>query len=296
MTRTRGISIRALKQRAETVRQSVMAAKAATAEELAAQQPGGALNPDRSAEAWLLWLIRLHRLDAHALGAASGGGRTSEDAGVLAALISDPVPVALSRQADDQPVTLLVRPLSFVALAELDKRDVILSWLATHTAACGSGSTEDLDLYARAADEAVYQQRVCASIVTADTAPRLYFDPLVTPRPEPAAITAEIDPVDFLRIMRAHAEVNMWRLQAITPLLSKQHAERSNSGWGTFFATLERDRGEPSAHYLHDAGLVPLVTARVAAAAAEREALEQARQKAEREAKQKRGGRSPRAA
>jgi len=295
-SRARVIPAAHLKAECGTLERVVRDRKAATDAELAPHRPGGAENPAADAFGWLSYYRHLHRLHAVAVGRsgpaspAIAEARAVDDAIVLGALRDDAVCVTLAQPTPDGPQQLMVRPLSEVALRHLDARDDLLRCLARHARQLqASENPEDHALRMRVVGELSYHQAVCVWICTSDAWPRLPFDPLETPRPDPPAALLVLHPEDIVRVQAAHHRINAVALAVTRQLVSLPDADGRESGgsWRTFFALLEKETHHaiPAAHFMRDRSLVSLLASRIIATDAERSTYEEAKEKAEEEAR-----------
>lgn len=293
--RARVIPTKYLRAECETLVRTVRHLGLATDAEIDAYRPGGAENPGKDAFGWLAFYRRLHRLHARVEspgGAATAGPQASpvDEEIVLGALREDPVAVTLVAPPEGGPTQLVVRVLSEHALRHLDARDDLLNCLARHAQALqASHNPEEHALRLQLMEEITYQQQVCAWICTSEAWPRLPFDPRITPRPEVPADYSALHPLDTVRIQAAHHRLNAVALTVTRRMVSIADDGNRGGSWRTFFSTLEREANGtiPAREFMRDRPLVSLLASRIIAADAERAAYEEAKEKAEREAKQR---------
>lgn len=296
-SRARVIPTSYFKAECGTLERAVRQSEAATDAELAPHRPGGAENPVTDAFGWLSYYRHLHRLHAQSVGRRApvsptrGAAHATEDEIVLGALREDALAVTLRHPPPDGPDVLQVHVLSEQALRHLDARDDLLRCLARHARALqGSERPEDHALRLQVVEELSYHQAVCAWICTSDAWPRLPFDPIATPRPEPPAWASALHPEDLVQIQTGHHRLNAVALAVTRQLVSlpDEKGEEQGGSWRTFFATLEKDthHAVPAATFMRDRSLVSLLASRLIATDAEHEAYEAAKAKAEGEARQ----------
>lgn len=294
--RARVIPARYLRSECETLVRTVTHLGVATDAEIEPWRPGGAENPARDAFGWLAFYRRLHRLHArieHGSGTASAPSLATDAADdeiVLGALREDPVTVELVDAREGTPRALTVHVLSEHALRHLDARDELLQCLAMHALRLqASLNPEDHALRVQLMEEISYQQLLCVWICTSDAWPRLPFDPRVTPRPEIPVHLLALHPLDVVRVQAAHHRLNAIALTVTRRLVSLDEDGQKQGSWRTFFATLEHESNGTirSAEFMRDRPLVSLLAARIIAADAEKKAYDDAKEKAEREAKQR---------
>jgi len=279
-----------------TLERAVRQMEAATDAELTPYRPGGAENPPTDAFGWLSYYRHLHRLHAQSVGRrvpvspTLGAAHAAEEEIVLGALREDALAVTLRHPPPDGPEVLQVHVLSEQALRHLDARDDLLRCLARHARALqGSERPEDHALRLEVVEEISYQQAACAWICTSDEWPRLPFDPIATPRPEPPAALRALHPEDLVRVQAAHHRLNAVALVVTRQLVSlpDEKGDEQGGSWRTFFATLEKETNHtiPAATFMRNRSLVSLLASRIIATDAENDAYEKARERAEEEAK-----------
>lgn len=300
-SRARVVPVAFLRSECETLARTVRHLQLARDEEIAPYRPGGAENPATDAYGWLTYYRRLQRLHARieARGASGAAPAASEaaadDALVLAALREEPIAVPLVTPPSEGPALLVVRPLSEHALRHLDARDDLLTCLARHAQAlAGSERPDDLALRMQILDEVSYQRAVCVWICTSETAPRLPFEPAVTPRPEVPALYLALHAVDSLRIQAAHHRLHALAIQTLRRVVDLDgEGELASGTWRTFFSGLARDAlwTVSAQQLMRDRALVGLLVARAVSADAEAKAYAAAKAKAAAEAEQERAGR-----
>lgn len=292
--RARSVPAKYFRAECGTLERTVTSMGLVTADGLAAARPGGIENPDTGAFGWLQYYRHLHRM--HARGSSAEGSaprgspppsETIDDEIVLAALREDPLVVELVDSGSAAPRSLVVRPLSEHALVHLDARDDLLRCLATHAHGLqASQRPEDHVVRLQLVDEIAYQQALCVWICTSDVAPRLPFDPRITPRPEVPATLRELHPLDTVRVQAAHHRLNAVALTVARRLVSLPDDPQQRGGsWRTFFSTLEQESNGtvPAAQFMRDRALVGLLAARIIAADAEAKAYERAKAAADKE-------------
>lgn len=281
---TRAISSAELRAECTTLELAVCSARFATKESLAPHRPGGAENPGTDARAWLAYYRHLHRL--HARRGAGGGATTPEqaEAVVLDALRAAPLRVEFSRtHADGTPEVVFVHPKSAHCLLELNARDRLMGWLAARVDHLhASDDPAHLPLLLRAHDEQLYQLQVFCSVVCHE-GPGSPF-PDGAERPEPAAWTRDLEPVDLLRIVQAHLAVNSARLAALSALVSAQAEPGSTTGrhsWAVFFAAMADEQHTSVESLMRDRSVAAVLASAYTAGAHKREVAEEAKRRAE---------------
>lgn len=286
----RSISAAELRAECELLESAVLATHAASEDALKEARPARGVQKD--AREWLRYYRWLHR--AHAVANAGGasqkspGGMSKEeaDAIVLDALRAEPVRVELGHtEADGSPTVVHVHPKSAHTLLSLNARDRVMQWLTERVGRLyQSHDPAHLALLARAQDEQLYQLRVFASVVCHEGPGSPYADS--EERPTPAEWTRDLSPLDFLRVVNAHLELNSKRLLALSALVTSQ-ADGTGDGaarlsWAVFFASMADSQHTSVESLMRDRSLAALMAAAYTASAHKAEVIEEAKRQADR--------------
>lgn len=289
--RSRAVPISHFRSACETARLTLLSLDRGLKDELERWKPGGAENPGRDAYGWLAYYRRLHREIAARQGrpgsrAAAPAPNDVELATRLnAAMLEQPVPVTLELP-DETGVrpTVTVRPLSYDSLAFLDALDRQLARLAREADRLAESDVPaDAAAFMRARQEICWLQRVFCWVLTSDAAPRLPFDPVTTPDPSAPEWTERLTVVDVVRVLAAHHAVHARTLSLLNGLLrpGEDDSDRRPGSWQTFFSGLEAESNEPAKHFMRDRALPALLASRVLAADARRQAMDDAKRRAD---------------
>jgi len=271
----------------EDLERAVRREKLAVPDAIDARRPGGRENPGADALAWFdfcLWLTRVH----------AAGVRENRPLGAAARALDD----VLADAATEKPhavrcadgATRQVYPKSYNTLRFLDALDadfrVMHAQQRAARALVATGGPGDVEPHP--AERSVLllapmleslAVRLWAWILT-HRGPGLPFRE-DRPLPDPPAWTAQLAPGDILGLLEAHLEVNARRLQIIAAAFPPDPAEGSTSSGLTLAGFLASAGAElePGAtlRLLRDTSLGQIFATRVAAAAAQRAALERAR-------------------
>lgn len=265
-------SVRGLKERCTQARRSLAARTLATAEELSAYWPGGAVNQLRSRGGWIFCYANYVRFLGR--GETDGGGDTLDALG-LQALAGQPVEVQLIAPPPElERPFLSVYPKGGRALLFCHARDWRIGWLAH---ACRvlqeRGEATDHPLLDRATEELAHQMGLLFWVLT-HPGPGLPFPSGTTPPSAPAHLLA-LDPVDIAQLNLAHARVNGTRLallrKQIQLTLSPSERARDNTFFD-FFGNLAIELGTPLDRLMEDWSLEQLLGAVLASANAREQA------------------------
>lgn len=296
--RARTVPARHLQEECRLLDATLRRAKVATPEEIDPYKPGGAANPARDAFGWLAFYKRLCRLHARqdssvlSASAASTAVATVDDELLQRAQNEEPLRVDLERPLGDGTAYVLVRVLSGYALTHLDARDGLINCLARHaTALKRSPRPSDHQLRMQCMDELAYQEGICQWIVTSDAAPDLPFDPSEDPRPALPEKFRRLDTVDGVRVFAAFHRLNGASLAILRRKVSIEDGDTSGAGragsWRTFTGMLETQSHHqvPARRFWRNRGLVALLASRYLAVQEEERQSDEAKRKAESEAK-----------
>ena len=253
---------------------------------LSAIRPGGAENPERSAQAWLRYYGRLCALRALAerdTPAENSAAALLADRTILEALAGAARRVTLTGSVGGTTAHLEVHPKSAIALLRCHARDLEIARLLAYVEQLGASDDPDAStITERALTEALYQHRVLAWIACTP-GPGLPFPELEADPALPAPF-AELSPFDLVAIARAFEEVNWAQLRSleslITPDPDAESTPRRRPAWSQFFASIASTEGRASEHVLRDRSLVGLVATVQLSASAQREAMAEAKEKA----------------
>lgn len=196
--------------------QSVRAASTATPAQLDAARPGGAENPDRSAMGLLYYFGALSRW--HAMGPSVPTKHSMRwDSAAMddlrAALAAEPITIVM-----DSGRKVAVHPkgehaLHRVALASLSCEWITVQRLTLHEA---ETTPQTLEALRKAIEAEAMLTAEFVWIVTHPGAGLPFSDDAQWEHDAPAWIREELTPFDIIAIRRAHLEVNLLRINAIS--------------------------------------------------------------------------------
>ena len=284
--RSRAVPISHLRTECTTAEFALLGFDRSLKEQIERWKPGGTENQGRDAYCWLRFYRTLHRELAVRQQHPNAGpaGAPAEDAIITASLSNEPKRVLrLLPDAEGNPVDLLVHPKSWHALVHLMSRDQCLGFLAREITRIGVvGSAEQLDAHVRALDEIDLQQRLCAWILTTP-GPGLPF--LATDRaPEPPEWTKTLETTEIVDLIAAHQDVNRERLAYLRALIEEDPEAKGSMrpSWSVFFGALGTELQVRPEALMRDRSLCELLAQVRLSAASKREAIERARDEAER--------------
>lgn len=285
---------RRLRADCETIAATVRQQSLASAEELAANRPGGGSNPDTGPEGWLSFYRFLHRTHAVASAGDSPGAPVlqghAENGVALDTLRGRAERLDLVEPIGDLQF-LTIHPKSFVALVACHELNLRLGYLAAHLdRARDAGDVGGLELTTQAWERATRYLRRLAWIVTSE-GPRLPFDAVTDPDPTPPAWVDDLSPLDLHRIVQVYQQVNAVRLVALEKLMAPDPeggAAASRPSWSIFFPGAAAELGIRERELMEDHDLPGVVARQRLLASGKR----QAQQDAEKRQARKRGGRS----
>jgi len=248
-------------------------------------KPGGEDNPKRDGAAWMRFYGQLQLLRGRAQGRAETGAVAStlstsaDDAVMLGALAAEPTVVAgIERE-------FTVHPKSLATLMHCHARELMLSKLTQATATLRDLDVANarLDMFAEAMDELAYQIRLLAWIATTK-GPGLPFEESDRSPLLPQEM-AGLDSVTVLQINRGFAKVNWVNLRAMQSLMEPDpeaaDAPRKRPSWSPFFSALSMETGVAPETLIKDRALVSVLAMTQLAASSHREAMNEAKRKAE---------------
>jgi len=241
----------------------LLARKLASREELALTRPRTRSAP---LEAWILHYAKVGQLLGREDRAALSLEHQEADALIVAALTSEPVPVALPPVAGE-PREVAVHPKSYATLLYFFH---VRDWLQTnltvrYRALREAGSPVDADLLVRVAGELAYQQGLLAWAACTpgpglpDALAGQWHPKADRPAvPEPFA---SLQASDLLRIHEAFLRVNAGQLQALDRLvdLGDQDAAAARPSWSIFFGKLGMKLKTPPERLMRDVALASLL-------------------------------------
>lgn len=270
-----------LRERCAFIREQLTARGTATPEELAAYWPGGAENPGKRLWNWIDCHSNYVRFCGRIETELKGLFRSDEarQQAVLDALAERAEQVTLtSKEVDGRPLQLTVYPKGDVALRAVHAANLYLGQLIDDCEALqAAGTALDLELIVRAREEQSYVQRMIVWIATTP-GPGLPFAEGER-HPELPEEFADLSSIDFYLLANAFQKVNLARLTA----LDKGNRSKSRPDWSVFFASMAVELNTTPAALMRDWSLAALL-----ATASERaRGHEEARQRAELEAKTK---------
>lgn len=213
-----GVGRDVLQARCALLERSVVKLPGVTAEQLAAQRPGGAENPDPSAMGWLAYLqwlsVEFGRGPATPTGAdLRWDGQAVAD--MRAALHQEPVWVTLLNGR-----RVSVHPKGDYAIHRLLLNQVALRWIAErrvalHLVLDEAPTPEVMELMRLAVEAEAQLTAEFVAIITHPTADVPWTDDGVWEHPVPLWMRGEVTSHDLLVLRNAYLEVNLYRLNAI---------------------------------------------------------------------------------
>ena len=284
------ISVRALRAQCGALADDLTRNGQASLEEVRAVEPGGADNPKRDGSAWVRCYGQLQLMRGRAQGSTNNAGRAgaadvrAADALALAALAEQPSPVSSAPG-------LRVYPKSFATLMHCHAREMLVGHLARVVGQANRhGAPDDVvSILEEAAAELSYQSRLLAWIATSE-GPALPFDE-AAPRPEIPPVIADLSALVVLDINRGFATVNWSSLRAMEALITPDPDDGTPSkrlAWSPFFGTLSLELGVSPLELLRNRSLASVLASTKLAASSRREAMADAKAKADRERDQRR--------
>ncbi len=284
---SRQLTRKGLKERCTSLRMSLIEYRIVTADEIAPWWPGGAENPGRDYDAWIVCyaqLIGLNRV-AQAKSDTLPGGRSDRDEQLAAA-------VAAAAMAQPEAITLSdgtvrhVHPKSFEALNLLEGCDQVVRRTQAAGARAIRDQLETLDDDAFA----LLHEHIARSRAVRCWAWVLTHQGAGLPWPEDSGAlelptwTAALAPEDLLVIDAAHRRVNGERLAIMAAAFPSQPGERSRLAIGGMLASYAHEHGRPPRDVMRLLSIGEVVAGAIA--------TNEAHEVATRNAKQKRGGES----
>lgn len=237
----RSIPVKQLRADAAVLESVVLQYRYATREELTPYRPGGAENPDKGAQGWLRYFIKLHRYHAQSERVGPQTVNPLGEAERMAMLRGKPATVELIALTEDgSPARLNIYPKSLAALTDCAQRDAVLGWLAKQYEKVGDDATvKGLECKARLMDEMLYQHRVLCWVVCSPGAGLPFAESEYRPV-VPAPFDA-LDTMDVYHIIQTHQKVNALRLQALSNLYDVGPKDAARPSWAVFVANVAHE-------------------------------------------------------
>lgn len=276
------VKVRLLKAQCRDLAEDLLRHGQASVEELRAIAPGGAENPKRDGMAMVRYYGQLQLLRGRAQGPSGSGAppaSSREDATILTALAGKPTIV---RGVDRE---FLVHPKSLATLLHCHARDLVVARLARVTADVMDRDEGRLrpDLVHDALEELGRQTRIL-SWIACTPGPGLPFGEHERDPALPDDMR-DLDPLIVVEINRAFARANWASLQALEKLISpdpEATGDRQRPSWSMFVGSLAIELHEDPLDLIANRSLVSVLASTQLAAASHREAMAEAKRRADR--------------
>lgn len=284
------VTMRRMKAQCQNLAEDLLLHRQASVEVLAALAPGGAENPKRDTWAWVwyhgqLQLLRGRAQGPHGDGRPTAAAASRDDAIALEALAGRPE-VVRALDPSGTARDYLVYPKSFASLMHCHARDVIVGRLARVTAEIMDLEPGKLNaaLTHDALEAIGYQTRVLCWIACTP-GPGLPFGEHEREPALPAELR-ELDPLTVVELHRAFVRVNYLNLKALESLITPDPdgpSDRARPSWSVFFGALAIELTTDPADLIANRSLASVLASTQLSASTHRDAMAEAKRKAERE-------------